>query len=267
MSIIKTPHNIITLPVFEVPPRAQDCNLLIQLSQALASMEANQASEVFKSILYFTAQRDVFIQEVDSYYNYLLHNKDFPIFSDREVRRDLKEELLKIKENETNIQNAKFRMLELNYRFMIPKYHKSLISASSAAIYNMLQYKFTTMKSLSSNPEDCVRYFLDELIPISKDMADTKWLQEDLAMKNAVMTGPRSELLPANNIDDVNQAIKKQYTVLGYSTEDYDMLTQINTMPPVDACRIATEFSHTISSMEPDKATYIFKNLLYFAEH
>ena len=278
LSLFKIVDDILlTLPVFEAPPSTQDCNRVIQFSQALVSMDATQASMLFKSILYFTARRDIFLREIDLYYEHLRDPKYY-LYLNLEWQIKLKEELSNIKEQVFFEGEAKFRLLRSLYSLMMPKYNESLITASSESIYQMLKYRFRIMKWLSdtNNPEACLQYFREDIMSVSDPDTRhflhllkfaTEWLEEDLSIKSAIIGGPRSQLLPANNINDVNQAIKKQYTVLGYSTEDYDMLTQINTMPPVDACRIATEFSHTISSMEPDKATYIFKNLLYFAEH
>jgi hypothetical protein len=267
LNILHISQKPMRLPVFLSPPSNNDCAKSIQLSEALVSMGRDLGVYVFKNLLYSSDKQERFERSVENYFADLKKQGIFKwIFTTSEARRRMQAAIAGIKEYDSNIEQAQYKILALTYNIALGRYNEALLSASNDSIYKMLRYESEVIKVLSSSPELCVGYFLGELTPISyQGNMKNEWLHNDLSIKREIIDSPKSELLPAGDIADVLNLVTDTFMKLGYDPQDLDKLLEVRNIAPVEGCRIAMEFNNTLLSMEADQAAYVFKNLLYSA--
>lgn len=70
----------------------------------------------------------------------------------------------------------------------------------------------------------------------------------------------------AASLDDLIKIIAVAYQQKGYDLNDLAKIDQVGTLPPVEGCRIATEFSEALAFIDAKQSAYVFKNLIYLSE-
>jgi len=151
---------------------------------------------------------------------------------------------------------------------LVAKYFtKHLVSASDEMTYKMLRRNVEVMKMFKNKPILCVGYYLGKP-QFSKEDITNDFVTEQTNLKADIIESSVSNpSLPpkAANVDALIKIIAVVYQQKDYDLNDLAKIDQVGTLPPVEGCKIATEFSEALAFLDAKQSAYVFKNLIYLS--
>ncbi len=151
---------------------------------------------------------------------------------------------------------------------LVQKYfQKHLISASDKATYALLKRNVAVMKSFQDKPSACVSYYLG-ISNFNKDDLTEDFIKKETDMKaDIIESSINNPSLPpqAASTESLIEIIALSYRNKGYDLGHLQKIDQVENLPPEEGCKIATEFSDAIASLDEERSSYVFKNLLYLS--
>lgn len=149
---------------------------------------------------------------------------------------------------------------------IVSKYfQKHLPAASDEKTHALLNRNYEALKQFENKPELCVTYFLGQPNFTPEDVTP-EFIQKESDMKaDIIESAINSPSIPprAGSAEEIFEIIILGYQDKGYPLENLEKLDYLTQIPASDACRVATEFSHVMASLDPKTSSFVFKNFMY----
>jgi hypothetical protein len=149
---------------------------------------------------------------------------------------------------------------------IISKYiDRHMLSSSDMALHNFLVQQRVAMLTLQGEPDDCRRFFLGYPVRSQDATNQVKTFLENISNAKAEVVESsvsNPSLATKETPDAVAADLMNEYRKNGYAAEDLGKVSEIANLPPVDACRVGTEFTSILASFDPTKGWQILKNLI-----
>ncbi len=152
--------------------------------------------------------------------------------------------------------------------FVAKYFNKHLVSASDEVTHKMLQHNVAVMKKFQNKPALCVGYYLGNPQFAKDDVTNDFVIEESNIKADIIESSVSNPSLPpkAASTDDLIKIIAVAYQQKGYDLNDLTKIDRVGTLPPVEGCKIAMEFSEALASIDAKQSAYVFKNLIYLSE-
>ncbi len=148
---------------------------------------------------------------------------------------------------------------------------KDLPHASNESIHRLMVHENSVMKRLQNRPDLCVAYSIGKirfpldpfLVPIWEET-----LPKEIAIKADIIETAFAEPGKTANLmspDELFAAIESAYRLYGNDPKDFELLANVETLPPEQLCPLAIKFSDALLSLEPARAAEIYKAMAYFS--
>jgi hypothetical protein len=174
-------------------------------------------------------------------------------------------ELLKsnISGNELSLKSQ-----EISAELVQKYFQKHLMSASDSATKTLLERNVVVMKSFKSQPSICVNYYLGKP-GYDKKILTENFIKEETEIKADIIQSSinRPSFTKVADLNSLIKIIALSYKKKGYDLDNLKKIDQVETIPPEEGCKIATEFSDALASLDEKEAAYVFKNLLYLSQN
>ncbi len=183
-----------------------------------------------------------------------------------EAEEEFKEKMINIMENIPSDQvffSAQAASAELVTMYL----NMHMISASEEMTYKQIQREAKIIDSFKNKPQLCVSYYLGSP-KFTKDDISEEFLNEESNLKaDLIESSVKNPSMPpkAASTDEIINIIAESYQKNGYDLQGLEKLGQITSLTPEEGCKIATDFSKALASMEQKQSSYVFKNLLYIS--
>lgn len=151
---------------------------------------------------------------------------------------------------------------------MVLKYfNKYLAYAPDDIVYKVIQRNIQVLKNFNKNPEMCVGYYLGNYDVNNREIS-RDFINKELDLKADVIEGAiknRSLSAKAPTQDDIGKRLAFFYQKKGYDINNIAKVPNIPALGKNEGCRIATEFSDVMASMDMRQSVYVLKNLIYLS--
>lgn len=152
---------------------------------------------------------------------------------------------------------------------LVAKYFAQHInSTSDVSIYNVLKENAQAIQKFNSNPELCVNYYLGNP-KFKKGEIDDELISKETDLKADVIESSinnPSPLSTPGTLEDLSKILVGSYVSNGFDVSEMGKLEQLTTLPPVQGCKIATDFTIALASLDSKRAAYVFKSLMLLSK-
>ena len=147
---------------------------------------------------------------------------------------------------------------------LLGKYLTSyILRASNESVYNFILSEDRILRSLSTDPQLCFDYAQGELRP--NKIIPMALLQRNLDAKAEVLeTAAANPSLSQNlaSMKELGYVLAGEYLKKGYDINNLSKIWSISGLPPAEGCKVATEFSDVLASMDSKQSVYVYKSFL-----
>lgn len=151
---------------------------------------------------------------------------------------------------------------------VVTKYlRKYILSASEEVVYKEIQREALVLADIQSKPELCVSYYLGVPQLAANDVAP-EFLAEDENLKiDIIESSLRDHSIPPKvaSADEIIKIVAAAYRQKGFEPRDLKNVGRVATLPPTEGCRIATELSISLASLDKKQSVYVVKSSLYLS--
>lgn len=171
--------------------------------------------------------------------------------------------------NKSAIRGGVEAVMQQELSNIVAKYfEKHLMAASDESIYNLLQRNLANLKKFQGRPELCVGYYLGNPRFAASDLTPEFLTEEGNLKADVIESSVKEPSLPpqAANLDELANTLLEGYTQKGYSPDGLSKIGDVGTLPPIEGCRVAIEFSDVIASLDQNAGPRLFKNLTYLGQ-
>jgi hypothetical protein len=143
-----------------------------------------------------------------------------------------------------------------------------MLVASDEAIQNMLLSEVSMLRSVRSQPDDCVALYLgnasapvDKLSPEvlnAKVKARADIIETSVTQPSPPPTGV--------TVDALGKILVRAYQNSGFNVGEISKLENVGSLPSKEGCDIAYHFLSALTSLDPKDATTVYKGLLVLSK-
>jgi hypothetical protein len=139
-----------------------------------------------------------------------------------------------------------------------------MLVASDEAIRNLLLSEVAMLRSVRSQPDDCVAFYLRNANAPADKLSPEVLNAKAKARADIIETSVTQPSLPPTGVtvDALGKILVRAYQNNGFNVGEIAKVDDVASLPSKDGCDIAYHFLSALASLDPKQAATVYKGLL-----